>query len=106
MPEFANKPVKRAPIVPPAPCTPNASSESSYPKIPFTTTTMKKQNTPVISPIQSAEIGVTKPAAGVIPTNPATQPEIAPSADGLPFLIHSANDQPIAAAAAPKCVAT
>src|SRR5580693_10169572 len=54
----------------------------------------------------SADIGVTKPAAGVIATNPATQPEIAPSADGFPWRIHSATLHPIAAAAAPKCVAT
>ena len=68
--------------------------------------TMKKQKTPVIKPIQSAEIGVTNPAAGVMPTSPATAPEIAPSAVGLPVLIHSATVQPHAAAAAAKCVAT
>src|SRR5215471_5303673 len=50
--------------------------------------------------------GWTKPEAGVIATNPATQPEIAPNTLGFPDLIHSANIQPSAAAAAPKCVAT
>src|ERR1700722_14380904 len=67
---------------------------------------MKKQNTPAMSPIHRADIGVTNPEAGVIATSPATAPEIAPSAEGLPCRIHSATLQPIAAAAAPKCVAT
>src|ERR1700751_6090958 len=53
-----------------------------------------------------ADIGPTKPAAGVIATRPATAPEIAPSALGLPLRIHSPPLQPIAAAAAAKCVAT
>src|SRR5579863_7815442 len=59
-----------------------------------------------MNPIISADIGLTNPAAGVIATRPATQPEIAPSALGFPLRIHSAALQPIAAAAAPKCVAT
>src|ERR1700734_2948509 len=59
-----------------------------------------------MAPIHSADIGVTNPAAGVIATSPATAPEIAPSAETLPCRIHSAPDQPIAAAAAPKWVAT
>src|SRR6201987_2462750 len=53
-----------------------------------------------------AGIGRTNPAAGVIATNPATAPEIAPNALAFPFLNHSATLQPIAAAAAPRCVAT
>src|SRR5580704_16212339 len=57
-------------------------------------------------PIANAGIGPTKPAAGVIATNPATQPEIAPNALGFPLRNHSAIIQPTAAAAAPKCVAT
>src|ERR1700712_4081426 len=61
---------------------------------------------PTIKPIQRADIGVTNPAAGVIPTSPATAPEIAPSAETFPCRSHSAALQPIAAAAAPKCVAT
>src|ERR1035441_8543803 len=103
---FAKNPVSSAPSVPPTPCTPNASSESSYPNKVFTLTTIQKQTTPAISPIQSADIGVTNPDAGVIATSPATAPEIAPSTEGLPFRIHSAALQPIAAAAAPKWVAT
>src|ERR1700735_5332577 len=72
----------------------------------LTFTTMKKQTTPAMSPIQSAPIGVTKPEAGGIATRPATQPEIAPRAEGLPLRIHSAALHPMAAAAAPKWVAT
>src|SRR5258708_37164759 len=53
-----------------------------------------------------AGMGRTNPAAGVIATSPATAPEIAPSALALPFLTHSAAAHPIAAAAAPRCVAT
>src|SRR6202040_147286 len=53
-----------------------------------------------------AESGSTNPAAGVIATNPATAPEIAPSALARPFFSHSAALQLNAAAAAPKCVAT
>src|SRR5215470_135431 len=67
---------------------------------------MKKQNAPAIRPMMIAGIGPTKPAAGVMATNPATAPEIAPKALGLPFRIHSAPLQPITAAAAAKCVAT
>src|SRR5579863_794464 len=53
-----------------------------------------------------AGIGPTKPAAGVIATSPATEPEIAPSALGLPLRSHSAPPQPTTAAAAAKWVAT
>src|ERR1700756_5820970 len=67
---------------------------------------MKKQNAPAIRPIPIAGIGPTNPAAGVIATSPATAPEIAPSALGLPLRIHSAPLQPTTAAAAAKCVAT
>src|SRR2546427_7430005 len=56
--------------------------------------------------IMTADIGETKPAAGVIATRPATAPDIAPRALGLPFRHHSAALHPSAAAAAPKCVAT
>src|SRR5580692_2658237 len=59
-----------------------------------------------MNPISNAGIGPTNPAAGVIATNPATAPEIAPNALARPFLIHSAKLQLHAAAAAPKCVAT
>src|SRR5579862_4767983 len=68
--------------------------------------TIQKQKTPAMNPISSAGIGPTNPAAGVIATSPATAPEIAPRALARPLRIHSAPDQPMAAAAAPKCVAT
>ncbi len=48
----------------------------------------------------SAPIGPTKPQAGVIATSPATAPDAAPSIDGLPLPIHSANVQDSTAAAA------
>ena len=46
-----------------------------------------------------AAMGVTKPAAGVIATRPATAPEAAPSTVGLPRELHSVNIQASAAAA-------
>src|SRR5579864_3230907 len=67
---------------------------------------MKKQNAPASRPMTIAGIGPTKPAAGVMATNPATAPEIAPKALGLPLRIHSAALHPMTAAAAAKCVAT
>src|SRR5579885_2620954 len=54
----------------------------------------------------SADMGFTKPAAGVMATSPATAPEMPPRALGLPLRIHSAAIQPRAAAAAPKWVLT
>src|SRR6516165_9639522 len=59
-----------------------------------------------MNPMASADLGPTKPAAGVMATSPATAPEIAPSALARPFLNHSARLQLSAAAAAPKWVAT
>src|SRR2546423_3966223 len=61
---------------------------------------------PAIKPMARAGIGETKPAAGVIATNPATAPEIAPSALGLPLRNHSAPPHPTTAAAAARWVAT
>src|ERR1700733_1472892 len=103
---LAKTPVSNAPSVPPAPWTPNASSESSYPNTDLTFTTIRKQKTPAMRPIHKAEMGVTKPEAGVIATSPATAPEIAPRAVQRRWRTHSAALQPTAAAAAPKCVAT
>src|ERR1700739_3525274 len=57
-------------------------------------------------PMSSAGMGFTKPAAGVMATNPATEPEIPPSTLGLPLRIHSAGGHPTADEAAAKCVAT
>src|SRR6185312_252582 len=67
---------------------------------------MKKQKTPARKPINRAGKGFTNPDAGVIATNPATQPEMPPKILGLPMRHHSASSHPSAAAAAPKCVAT
>src|SRR5215510_7632813 len=53
-----------------------------------------------------AAAGVTKPLAGVIPTRPATAPEIAPSTHGLPLRDHSAAIHPITPAAVAKYVVT
>src|SRR5579864_4146889 len=61
---------------------------------------------PAINPISSAGKGCTNPEAGVMATNPATHPEIAPNTLGLPLRIHSTKVHPSAAAAAPKWVAT
>src|SRR5580693_2881493 len=67
---------------------------------------MRKQKTPAANPMNTDDMGETKPAAGVIATSPATAPEIAPRALGLPLFHHSAALQPRVAAAAPKWVAT
>src|ERR1035437_5529548 len=53
-----------------------------------------------------AAMGETNPEAGVMATNPATAPEIAPRAEGLPLRSHSTTLHPMAAAAAPNWVAT
>src|SRR5208282_3887363 len=68
--------------------------------------TMRKQTTPAANPMAIADIGETKPEAGVIATSPATAPEIAPRALGFPLFHHSTAVQPTVAAAAPNCVAT
>src|SRR5215475_11834002 len=61
---------------------------------------------PAMKPIRRADIGDTNPEAGVMATSPATAPEIAPRALGLPLRNHSATLHPSAAEAAAKCVAT
>src|SRR5512132_688225 len=52
---------------------------------------------PATAPMAMAAIGVTKPAAGVIATRPATAPEAAPRTVGLPREFHSVNIHPSAA---------
>src|SRR6185369_14464042 len=59
-----------------------------------------------MAPISNAGKGLTKPDAGVMATNPATQPEIPPRVLGLPAMIHSAASHESVAPAAPKWVAT
>ena len=82
-----------------------ASSASSKPNMCLSVVALKKQMAPPMNPMMMAYIGVVNPLAGVMTTNPATAPEIAPSTVGLPVLIHSTNIQPRVAAAAAKCVA-
>src|SRR5579863_9157190 len=72
----------------------------------FTLKTMKEQKNPAARPIASADMGCTKPEAGVMATSPATAPEIAPSAVGLPLCCHSKMVQPSAAVAVAKWVLT
>ena len=97
-------PVNNAPIMPPMPCTPNASSESSYPSRCLSEVAAAKQITPAARPITTAGVGPTKPDAGVMATNPATAPEAMPRTLGLPLAAHSANIQLNAAAAVAICV--
>src|SRR5690349_10868391 len=78
---------------------PNTSSESSYPNIVFTVEQKNRHTAPAIRPSTSAPMIPEKPAAGVTATRPATQPDSAPSSDGLPLSIHSRNIHDIAAAA-------
>src|SRR5580704_4804350 len=59
----------------------------------------QKQPTPAATPMTMDPPGSTKPDAGVIATRPATAPDAAPSTEGFPLKIHSANIQPRAAAA-------
>src|ERR1044071_6121587 len=61
---------------------------------------------PARMPMTIEAIGVTKPAAGVTATRPATAPDAPPSIVGLPARIHSAAIQPRAAAAAAELVLT
>src|ERR1700749_1191119 len=67
---------------------------------------MRYQKTPAIPRMTREAMGLTKPAAGVMAPSPATDPEIAPRALGLPLRIHSAPHHPMTAVAAAKCVAT
>src|SRR5579863_402956 len=68
--------------------------------------TMKEQKKPAQRPMAMAGKGWTNPEAGVMATRPATAPEMAPRAVGLPLWIHSKMVQPMAAAAVAKWVAT
>src|SRR5882762_5258209 len=86
-------PVSSAPVIPPTACTPNTSSASSWLISFFRLVTPHRQIGPTASPITKAPGMPTLPAAGVIATSPATAPDAAPSIEGLPLTIHSANDQ-------------
>src|SRR5688572_27220547 len=75
--------------MPPKPCTPNTSSESSAPISFLRPVQPQRQTTPAARPITNAPGMPTLPAAGVIATRPATAPEAAPSIEGLPLSTHS-----------------
>src|SRR6478735_3040263 len=94
-----NTPVSSAPTIPPTPCTPNTSSESSAPSIFLRPWTPQRQAKPATKPMTIAPIRRTLPAAGVIATRPATAPEAAPSIEALPFIRPSPNDHASTAAA-------
>src|SRR5688500_9379566 len=68
--------------------------------------TTRKQIRPDAKPIISAAIGVTKPAAGVMPTRPATAPAVAPSTLGRSCRIQLAVIQVSVAIAAAELVVT
>src|SRR5882672_4241288 len=67
--------------------------------VPSAPTIPPMQTTPTTRPSTIAPIGPAYPAAGVTATSPATAPEIAPSTEGWPLMIHSANIHDNAAAA-------
>src|SRR6185437_4332245 len=100
----ANTPVSKVPVSPPMPCTPNTSSESSYPNFSFSQVQAQKQTAPAMIPISTPCIGNTKPDAGVMVPRPATAPEIMPSTDGLPRVHHSSATQVQAPALAARRV--
>src|SRR5688572_6688674 len=93
-----NTPVSSAPTMPPMPCTPNTSSESSAPSSFFSPLTPHRQANPATAPMMMAPIRPTLPAAGVIATRPATAPEAAPSIDALPRINVSPTHQASTAA--------
>src|SRR6187549_2834585 len=72
----------------------------------FSLVQAKNGTTPASTPMISAPIGVTKPAAGVITTRPPTAPEQKPRTVGLPRVTHSIAGHTAAATAAARVVAT
>src|SRR5262249_57928630 len=101
----ARKPVSKAPSVPPTPCTPKVSSASSYLNHALSLVQARKGTTPARTPINTAPPAVTKPAAGVTTTRPATAPEQKPSTGGLPRVIHSSTGPLLVATAVARVVA-
>src|SRR3954469_5748559 len=61
--------------------------------------------TPASTPMLTAPPGMTKPAAGVMTTSPATAPAQKPSTVGLPRVTHSRAGQTVAATAVASVVA-
>src|SRR4029450_13977900 len=101
-----NTPVSNAPRIPPTAWMPNTSRASSARRIFFRPLTPHRHTSPAAMPITNAPRMPTLPAAGVIATNPATAPDAAPSIDGLPLSIHSANVQASTAHAVARNVLT
>src|SRR3989344_304039 len=83
-PGALNTPVSRAPTIPPMPCTPNTSSESSAPSSFLRPLTPHRQAKPPTRPITRAPPIPTLPAAGGVGTRPGTAPPAAPPTDALP----------------------
>src|SRR4051812_42187904 len=99
------KPMSRAPATPPTRCTPTTSSASSYPNL-YLMRTASEQSAPAMKPSAIEPIGLTKPAAGVMATRPATAPDAAPSVVGFPSRNFSTTIQPSIAAAVAVLVLT
>src|SRR3990167_11386142 len=91
-------------MMPPTPCTPNTSSESSAPSIFFRPLTPHRHRKPATRPMMMAPIGPTVPQAGVMATRPATAPEAAPSMEALPLPSASPTHQASTAAAVANSV--
>src|SRR5450830_1016527 len=94
-----NTPVNRAPTIPPTPCTPKTSRESSAPSIFLRPLTPHRQTKPATKPMTIAPIKPTLPQAGVMATKPATAPEAAPNIEALPRIRVSPRHQANTAAA-------
>ncbi len=86
---FAKSPTAIEPIMPPTPCTPQASNVSSKLILGLMTITKRKGINPARTPIAMAPQTSIKPAAGVTVASPPTAPVIAPSMVGLRFKIQS-----------------
>src|SRR5688500_7804437 len=82
----------------------NVSSASSYPKIDFNLTQKMKGTTPASTPMITAPVASTNPAAGVMTTRPATTPEQNPSTDAYFFVMYSNAPQVNEATAAASVV--
>ena len=96
---LANRPVARAPHMPPQAWTPNTSSASSYLLSLLLSWMALKQIGETTRPMIRAAKALTNPQAGVMATRPATAPEARPTAVGFLNLIHSTSIHDRAAAA-------
>ena len=99
-----NTPVRMAPRMPPTPWMPKTSHTSSAFSRRLRPDTPHRHSGPAITPMAMEPIGPTRPAAGVMVTNPATAPEAAPSIEALPLCSPSATSQATVAAPVAKMV--